>query len=48
MTMEIYSLAFDFIERVATSVVAVIISKIAQWLGNKKKYVNPFEGLKLY
>lgn len=37
MTMDIYSLAFDFMERIATSVVTgVIASKIIQQLGNKK------------
>jgi hypothetical protein len=36
--MDIYSPAFDFMKRVATSVVAgVIVSKITQRLSNKKK-----------
>lgn len=46
--MDLFSPVFDFVERVVTSVVAgVIVSKITQKLGNPKKLLNPFQGLKL-
>lgn len=49
VAMDLYSLALNFVERVATSVVAgVIVSKITQRLDKQKKVIESLKGIETF